>query len=188
MKLPQIQIRTTDIKMDWQTQAPTQHIKQPQAEMSIFQPAAILDIETTLGKLSIDSSDARRDLGQYPTGEMIERYAQAGKQAAASGVSRRAQEGRQMMLNAGKGQEGAVIQQIAKQNTGPTREGPYGIQFIPSIGSVKINYQPSKVNINITRNKPQISIQANKVIHNYTPGKIAGTMIQRPGVDIDVIL
>ncbi|KOY82360.1 DUF6470 family protein [Lysinibacillus sp. FSL H8-0500] len=187
MKLPQIQIRTTDIQMNWQKQAPVQHIQQPQAKLTISQPAATLEMHTTPGKLTIDSSDARRDLGYFPTGEMIKRYAQEGKQEAMRGLARRAQEGRQMMESAGKGQKDAVIQQIAKQNHGPKREGPYNIKFVPSVGSVKTNYQPSKLDINITRNKPQINVQVNKAIHDYTPGKIMGTMVQRPRVDIDVL-
>lgn len=187
MKLPQIQIRTTDIQMDWQKQDPIQYIKQPSAELSISQPAAILEMSTTPGKLTIDSSDARRDLGFFPTGEMIERYAQEGKNEAAKGLVRRMQEGRQMRESAGKGQEGAVIQQIAKQNHGPKRAGPYNIEFVPSVGSVKTNYRPGKLDINITRRYPQINVQVNKVIHAYTPGKITGTMIQRPRVDIDVL-
>ena len=65
MKLPQIQIRTTDIQMDWQKQDPIQYIKQPSAELSISQPVAILEMSTTPGKLTIDSSDARRDLGFF---------------------------------------------------------------------------------------------------------------------------
>ncbi|MCT6925681.1 DUF6470 family protein [Metasolibacillus sp.] len=187
MRLPQIQIQTTDIQIDLQIHKPVQHIEQPRAQQSIAQPAATLEIHTRKGELSIDSSDARRDLGYYPTGEMIKRYAQEGHQEMMKGISRRIREGRQMMLSAGKGQEGAVIQQIAVQNTGPKRPGPYNIKFIPSIGSVKIKYKPATVDVNIQRNQPNIDVKVNKPIHDYTPGKVTGTMIQRPRVDIDVI-
>ncbi|WP_326582592.1 DUF6470 family protein [Bacillus ndiopicus] len=187
VRLPQIQIHTTDIQMDLQIHKPVQHIEQPRAEQRISQPAATLEIHTKKGELSIDSSDARRDLGYYPTGEMIMRYAQEGRQEMMKGITRRVREGRQMMLNAGKGQGRTTIQQIAEQNTGPKRPGPYNIKFVPSIGSVKTKYKPATVDINIQRNKPKIDVTMNKPIHSYTPGKVTGTMIQRPRVDIDVI-
>lgn len=187
MRLPQIQIRTTDIQMDTIVQKPVQRIEQPQADQTISQPHAKLEINTTRGQLKIDSSQARRDVGIYPTGEMIERYAQEGKQAAMQGVARRVREGNQIMRGAGKGQSREIIQQIAKQNTGPKRPGPYNIKFVPSVGSVKINYTPGKTDIRITPGNLQINVKVNKPIHNYTPGKVTGVMLQRPRVDIDVL-
>ncbi|WP_342559411.1 DUF6470 family protein [Metasolibacillus sp. FSL K6-0083] len=187
MRFPQIQITTTDAQMDWQIQKPVQRISQPKAEQTISQPPATVEIRTTPSDLKIDSSEARRDLGYFPIVEMVKRYAQEGRQGILKGISRRVQEGRQMMLNAGKGQEGAIIQQIAKQNTGPKRPGPYNIKFVPSIGSVKIKYTPATVDVNITRNEPKIDVKINKPVYDYTPGKVTGTMVQRPRVDIDVI-
>lgn len=187
MQLPQIQISTTDIQMDWQIHKPVQRISQPRAEQTFSQPAATLEIHTTRGQLKIDSSDARRDLGYYPTGEMVKRYAEEGKQGLLQGISRRVSEGNRIMKSAGKGQARETAQQIAKQNTGPKRPGPYNIKFVPSIGSVKIDYTPGTTDVNITPGKLNIDVKVNKPIHDYTPGKVTGTMIQRPRVDIDVI-
>lgn len=187
MQIPQIQITTTDIKMDLNIQAARQHIEQPHAKQRIEQPAAILNINTTRGVLKIDSSQARRDLGLIGPMESVANYAQKGKQEALKGMARRASEGRQLMESAGKGQGRAPIQNIAKQNHGPKRAGPYNIKFVPSIGSVKINYTPGTTDVNITAQKPKIDVQVNKPIHQYTPGKVTGTMLQRPDVQIDVI-
>jgi hypothetical protein len=187
MKLPQIQIRTTDAKNDLQIHDPKQFIKQRKATQSIEQPAAILDIKTTSGRLKIDSSQARRDIGLIGPIESSNNYAEKGKQLALQGAARRAKEGRQLMESAGKGQGSAPIQSIAKQNHGPHRPGPYNIKFVPSIGSVKIDYTPGTTNINITPQKPKIDVQVNKPIHDYTPGKVTGTMVVRPNVEIDVI-
>lgn len=187
MKIPQIQIHKTDIQMDWKIQKPVQLIKQPQAEQTILQPSAKVEINTVPSNLKIDSTQARRDLGLYPTSEMIQKYAEEGRQALLKGISRRVAEGNQMMRNAGKGQGRTTIQQIAKQNTGPKRPGPYNIKFVPSIGAVKINYTPSKVDVNITRKNPKIDVKINKPIHDYKMGKVTGTMVQRPRIDIDVV-
>ncbi len=186
MKFPQIQITTTDVKMDWNIGKPQQHIEQPQADLNISQPAATLNINTTNAKIDINMDQMWRDLGLKPTGELISDYAQKGRQGALQGIAKRVQEGNQLMKSAGLGQEGATIAQIAKQNHGLKRAGPYNIKFIPSIGSVKVNITPGTTDINIQRNAPTIDVQVNKPIHQYTPGKVTGTMIQRPNIHIDV--
>ena len=187
MNFPQIQIRTTDIKIDIHIHDSKQYIKQPKATQTIEQPAAIIDIETTRGQLKIDSSQARRDIGMIGPLESNANYAEKGKQFALQGAARRAKEGRQLMESAGKGQGRAPIQNIAKQNHGPKRPGPYNIKFVPSIGSVKIEYIPGETDVNITPQKPKIDVQVNKPIHDYTPGDVTGTMIVRPNSEIDVI-
>lgn len=187
MRLPQIQIRTTDAQIDLNIAKPQQYIKQPSATQHIEQPAAILEINTTRSVLKIDSSQARRDLGLIGPLESSANYAQKGKQEAMKGMARRAREGRQMMEGAGKDQGRATIQNIAKQNHGPHRV-QFNIKFVPSVGSVKIDYTPGTTDVNIQRREPVIDAQVNKPIHEYTPGKVTGTMIQRPDVDIDVIV
>ncbi|AVK82784.1 hypothetical protein C3943_04020 [Lysinibacillus sp. B2A1] len=187
MRLPQIQIHTTDAKLNLHIAKPQQNIKQPKATQHIEQPAAILEINTTRGILKIDSSQARRDLGMIGPIEATKNAAEEGSQAALSGAARRAREGRQMMMSAGKGQGRSTIQNIAKQNHGPHRV-QFNIKFVPSVGSVKINYTPGTTDVNIQRREPIIDAKVNNPIHEYTPGKVTGTMVQRPDVDIDVII
>lgn len=187
MRLPQIQIQTTDAKIELEISKPQQSIEQPRATQTIEQPAAILEIHTTRGVLQIDSSQARRDIGMIGPLESSANYAEEGKQGALQGMARRASEGRQLMENAGKGQGRATIQNIAKQNHGPHRT-PFNIKFVPSVGSVKIDYTPGTTDINFERREPIIDAKVNKPIHDYTPGKVTSTMVQRPDVNIDVII
>lgn len=188
MRLPQIQIRTTDAKIELEISKPKQHIEQPRATQTIEQPAAVIEIRTTRGVLKIDSSQARQDIGMVGPLESSANYAEGGKQGVLEGIARRAREGRQLMENAGKGQGRKTIQNIAKQNHGPHRPGPYNIKFVPSVGSVKIDYTPGTTEINTERREPIIDAKVNKPIHEYTPGKVTGTMVQNPSVDIDVII
>lgn len=187
MRLPQIQIQTTDIAIDLQIQKPIQKIKQPKATQTIEQPAAILDINTTRGRLKIDSSQARRDLGLIGPLESNEKWAREGMKLALEGAARRAKEGRQLMENAGKDQGNSIIQNIAKQNHGPKRV-PFNVKFVPSVDSVKIEYIPGETDIQFTPQKPKIDAKVNKPIHEYTPGKVTGNVLQYPDVKIDVIL
>lgn len=186
MKIPQIQINITDIKMEYTIQDPVQKIQQPKATQSIEQPAAILEINTTRGKLKIDSSQARRDLGLIGPLESSKNFAEEGKQENLSGIKRRVDEGRQIMLQSGKEQGRSTIQNIAKQNHGPSRPGPYNIKFVPSIGSVKIDYTPGTTDVHIEQQAPKIEHKVNKPSIYYTPGKVNGTMVQRPDVDVTV--
>ena len=106
---------------------------------------------------------------------------------ALEGAARRAREGRQLMENSGKDQGSSIIQNIAKQNLGPKRV-PFNVKFVPSVDSVKIEYTPGKTDIQFTPQKPKIDAKVNKPIHEYTPGKVTGNVLQYPDVKIDVIL
>lgn len=187
MRIPQLQIQTTDIQMDWNIQNPVQRIQQPQADIKIDQPAAILEINTTNPRMDVNMDQFWRDVGLKKTGELIAEYAQMGRQEMLKGISRRVGEGRQMMMGAGKGQGAGTIKSIAMQNHGPKRPGPYNVKFIPSYNAIKVNITPGTTDINIQRREPNIDVQVNKPIHDYTPGKVSGTMLVRPDVEIDVI-
>lgn len=186
MKLPQIQIRTTDIKIDMYNKKPEQYIRQPRPTQTIEQPPAILDIETKQGALLIDSSQARRDIGLRTPRESVAEYAKKGREAVLKGIARTVKEGYQMMYSAGKGNHGAIIPQIAKENTMP-KVAPINIKFVPSYGSVKITHVPAKVDVEIVPQKPKISAQVNKPIHEYTQGDVLFDVLQYPSVEIDVI-
>ena len=185
MRIPQIQIQKTDIKMNYQTTDAVQRIQQPKADLNIQQPAAILEINTTNSTMDVDMSQFWRDVGLKPTKELISENAQKGRQEMLQGISRRMGEGRQMMLGAGKG--AGTIKSIAMQNHGPKRPGPIGIDFIPSFNAIKVNIQPGTTDVNITQQAPKIDVQVNKPNHDYTPGDVSGTMVQRARIDIDVM-
>lgn len=184
MKLDQIQIHTTDAKVDLQITKPIQHIEQPRAQQHIEQPAATLEIHSEAAKLFVDSSQAYRELGLLTPKESIEQNAQEGQQKAMEGIARRVSEGNQMMdisINAGN-----AIQQIAASKAIP--DSPQmAITWKPSVGAVKIQYQEGSLNINIQRHEPKIDVQIGKVVHDYTPGDVTTTLIQRPSVETTVI-
>lgn len=186
LKIPQLQIATTDIKVNMQIQDPIQKIHQKKADLIINQPAATVNISSKAAKLLIDQSQAWGELGLLTTKELIAKYAQEGQQAVLKRISKDASEGRQMMESAGKGSGSQIAANLAKQKHGPKRV-PINIKFIPSIGSVDINYVPGNVNINITPQKPKIDAHINKPTHHYTPGKVTYEVVQKPSIEIDFI-
>ena len=184
MNFPKLQIRTTDAKLGLNIEKPKQVIRQPKATQLIEQPAAIVEMNTTRGVMKIDSSQARRDVGLIGPLEFTSKYASEGRQKGMQGIARRASEGRQMMDIA---HNSNAVASIAKKNTFPT-PARLGIDFIPSVGSVKLDYTPSKVDINIQTQYAKISAQVNKPIHEYTPGNVSGFMLQNPSIEIDFIV
>ncbi|MFJ7970422.1 DUF6470 family protein [Psychrobacillus sp. NPDC096389] len=184
MNFLQLQIRTTDAELGLNIEKPNQVIRQPKATQHIEQPAAIVEMHTTRGVVEIDSTQARRDVGMISPLESASKYASTGRQKVMQGIARRASEGRQMMDIA---HNSDAIASIAKKNTFPT-PAKLGIDFIPSIGSVKLDYTQAKVNINVQTQNPKISAQVNKPIHEYTPGNVSGHMLQNPSIEIDFIV
>ncbi|WP_449537806.1 DUF6470 family protein [Ferdinandcohnia sp. Marseille-Q9671] len=181
MKLAQIRLESQYAKIGIQTTKPIQEIQQPQAELTIEQPKAEMAIETTPGKLTIDQTEAWADMDLKHVSRRIAEAADKGYQDSLEGIARRAQEGSELMrIENG----GSPITQIAKRNS----EGPepqFNIGWIPSHFSVKTNYVPAKVDIQVKTNKPVINSSVNKPIHDYTPGKVDVGLEQRQSLKID---
>ncbi|MDN4492197.1 DUF6470 family protein [Ureibacillus aquaedulcis] len=186
MNFPKLQITKTDTKLNMSIHEPIQKISQPKAKQTIEQPAGKLDIHVSEGKLQIDQSQAWRDVGLLTPKESVQKYVADGRQAVLKGISKTVQEGRQMMVNSGNGQRGSIVASIAKQNHGPHRV-PMNIKFIPSVGSVKIDYTPAKVDVNFTPQQPKIDVQVNQPTHDYQQGKVTHEIVQRPSIEIDFI-
>ncbi|WP_077619697.1 DUF6470 family protein [Bacillus sinesaloumensis] len=181
MELAQIRLNSQSAKIGIQTTKPVQEIQQPKADLSIEQPTAELLIETTPGKLSIDQTEAWADMDLKHISRRIAEAADKGYQDSLEGIARRAQEGNELMkIENG----GTPISQIAKRNS----EGPelqFNVGWIPSHFSVKTNYVPAEVDIQVNVNKPKINSTINKSIHEYTPGKVDITLEQRQSLNVD---
>lgn len=186
MAIPQIQIKTNDIQMDYSIRPPQVNISQPEAEVSIQQPDAIVDITSKLGQLHIDQSQAFAEAGLKPISQVNKEYVEKGRQAVLQMIAQKAQEGEQLMKGAGKGQRGAAIQQIAKQNDAVQPPKPVNVAFIPSPGAVKMDYTPGEFDIEIEAQKPKIDVKVNKPQIDLTYGTVKGTMTQRPSVEVYV--
>lgn len=181
MELAQIRLQSKNAKIGIRTTKPVQEIQQPKAELSIEQPKAELTIQTTPGKLTIDQTEAWADMDLKHISRRIAEAADQGYQDSLEGIARRAQEGNELMRIENGGNP---IAQIAKRNS----EGPelqFNIGWIPSHFSVKTNYVPAKVDIQIKANKPIITANINKPNREYSPGKVDISLEQRQSLKID---
>ena len=180
MNIPQLRIDQQFARIGIETNDATVDIQQGPAQLEIQQPSADINIKTKPAKLTIDQSKAFADLGQFPVGESIRRSAAEGLSEAQSGSRRRRRQG-DMMMKIENG--GDPLKAIAKQNA-PRKMKPFNIGFIPSYGSVKIDYQPAEVEVNNQANKPIINSKPTPVKQSYQRGNVDVYLEQQNYLDI----
>lgn len=183
MQLAQIRLQSTNAQINMSTTPAVQEIEQPQADLSIEQPKAELSIETTPGQLTIDQTKAREDVDLKSIGKRIEEFAQYGRQDWLSGLARMAQEGNSIMKIENGGNP---IAEIGKSRS-EGEQKQFNIGWIPSHFSVKTNYTPAKVDIQVKVNQPIINSKINKPIHNYRPAKVNIEVGQKQSLNIDFV-
>jgi hypothetical protein len=181
MQFPQIRLETTDAQIGLKTNHAKLSIEQPKADLTIEQPKADMSIRTEGSRLSIDQTKAREDMDLKHISRRIEEAAQLGYEAFLEGVARRSSEGDQLMMVENGGNP---IAAIAEQN-GKSTQYEFNIGWIPSAGGVKIQYTPSKVNLDIEARKPIIQAEINKPIMNYSPGNVEVSLMRKPNLNID---
>ncbi|MBS2771205.1 DUF6470 family protein [Anoxybacteroides rupiense] len=183
MQLPQIRLQSTVARISIATTPPVQEIEQPPAELEIRQPPAQLQIETTPGKLTIDQTKAWEDMDLKHIFRRIEEFAEQGYQDWLAGMARLSEQGDELMrIEDG----GNPIADQARENSEPPMY-EFNIGWIPSLFSVKTNYEPAKVHIDVQARRPMIQAKPNPPLLRYTPGKVEIDLAQRPTLKIDVV-
>ncbi|MBP2241980.1 hypothetical protein J2Z40_002553 [Cytobacillus eiseniae] len=183
MQLPQIRLQSNFIKIGLNIEQPVQEIEQPKAIQSIEQPKAIVEIKTIPGMLTIDQTKARADMDLKSIAVRIQEFAQNGYSDSLKGIQRRMVQGDELMRIENKGNPLAA--QGKENGEKPMKQ--FNIGWIPSHFSVKLDYEPAKVNIHVEPQKPIINTQVQKPIHNYTPGKTTVEVLERNSLEIDFI-
>lgn len=184
MNIPQIQLQTIRGQIGLTTQRPVQQIEQPKGELDIQQPKAEMSIRTTKSELSIDSVEMRESLDLKSSRSRTAEVAQYSKQTAMEGLARRVQEGSELMKIENDGNP------LAEQSkrTGRQTYSSLGIKFIPQADSVKINFTPASVDIQVEPQKVINNTKINKPIHKYTLGKVNIEMQQYHSLKIDWLI
>lgn len=184
MNFPKLQIQSTPARLGLNIQKPVQRIEQPSATLDIQQPKAVQTIQTTNSKLSIDTTEARADIDLKSARRRVADFAAEGKQMLLDGIGRRSQEGAQLM----KIENGGNAIKSLSQQSGRQPYTSLGIKFVPSYGSVKIDFEPGLVDIKVEPQQVVNNTQVNKPIIDYTPGKVTGEMLQHASLQIDWII
>jgi hypothetical protein len=175
MNLPQIRLESTLAKIAIETTPPVQEIEQSPAELDMQQPPAEIKIEKTPAKLTIDQTKAWEDMDLKHIFRRIEEFAQQGYEDWLEGMARVSRQGDELMRIEDGGDP--IAEQAKENSEDPMYE--FNIGWVPSHFSVKTNYEPAKVHIDIEVNKPIIKTKINKPIINYTPGKVTTELAQK---------
>lgn len=181
MNFPKLQIQSTPAQLVLNIQKPVQQIEQPRANIDLQQPRASQTMQTTKPKLSLDTTEARADIDLKSVFRRTKDYAADSRQAGLDGTTKRAQQGDGLMRIENGGNP------IKSQSQASGRQ-PYSglaIKFVPSYGSVKVDFQTGSVDIKVEPQQVINNSTINKPIHNYTPGKVTGEMIQNASLQID---
>jgi hypothetical protein len=182
MNISTVQINTTKAQLGITTTPGRQSIQQPQATVDIRQPKADVNISTTPGVLTIDQTQAWADMDRKHIFQRIREAASEGRQKALEGTGRRAMEGREL-ADIHKGGNAIVMQAVRHS----TRNYETGLTWIPSHGSVKINYRPGDVHIQAQARQVENNTRANKPVINYQPGSVEVQLKQKPSIDFQVV-
>lgn len=181
MQMPQIQMQSQMAQITIEQSAGKQEIRQPKADLSIQQPTSDVSIQTTPSRLTIDQTQAWEDVNLMSTARLIEKSSQEGQSGLFEGMSRRAEQGSELMKIEAGGD--AIVQQAIVN--GHNQMKMIGMKYIPSHFAVKINYQPSEVHIDAQANRPIIEARANSPEHTYDPGMVDIRIKNYQQLDID---
>lgn len=182
MNIPQLIHYPTHAKLGVQTTKPQLEINQQNAKLHYESTPPKWQVTRIPGKLTIDQSAAWESMNLKPVMQVIREEAQRGNQTVLQTIAQLSQEGDEMMAIESGGKP--LIDQAVRNAY--TQEFDTNIGFIPPVGSVKINYEPSKLNVNWDIRKPNISWQTYKTGYNYTPGRVMYRMEQNPSLQFDV--
>src|SRR5690625_3396033 len=183
MKVPQIRMESQLARIGMQQQFASLKIEQPKADINVEQQAAKLEISAPLGQLIIDQSQAWEETHLMSTPRLIEKQGQEAIQIAAEGTARRAEQGTQLMKIE---QDIDLIVQHAQEN-GFRQQKTLSLKYMPSPFSVKIDYIPADVDLEVTTESPTINTKPNKPIISYEQGILDIYMEQYESLDIDYV-
>lgn len=181
MQFPQVRLQSTFAQTEIRTQQSRLEMEQPNADLTIQQPAAEMNIDRKPPRLTIDQTEARADMDLKHISRRIEEAAQQGYQDWLNGLGRVSQDGDELMMIENGGDP--IAEQAKRNSEDPVLD--FNIGWIPSAGSVKIGYDPGKVDISWKQHKPIIESKINKPIISYTPGKVEVSLRQHSSLSID---
>jgi hypothetical protein len=184
MRLPHIIMTQIHARLGLNIQKPVQEIEQPQAELNMWQEAAVLEIRQYRGELFIDTSEAKANLDLRGPLRRSRDFAEYGQQKALEAIVRISQEGDRLASIEQKGAN--PIADIAYEES-----VIYGNTEIIAAGSIigdgiEMNYVARKPTIDVQVRGVRMNPEIKKPVHNYTPGKVSGYILQKNQLTIEV--
>lgn len=183
MRIPQLLIEQKYARLGLNIQKPVQEIRQPKAELNIHQEPAKLEIHQTQGKITIDSSEAQANIDLRGPLRRTRDNAEYGYRKWLEAIAQISMEGDRLAAIENKGNPIADIsfeESAIYQSDEIIAEGSL-------IGDgIEINYEAQKPVIDVKVGGVTINPEIKRPIHEYTPGKVTGYMLQMNSIKFDV--
>jgi hypothetical protein len=165
----------------------SQEIRQPRADLTIRQAPAQMSVHRTPATVSIDQSAAWHNLDLKSPRVRIAEAAQAGKQAVLDGIARRSEEGRELLhIERNKGVN-LIARQAKEHMAGAVIGTHYSTGNIPASQAVTYQVAPARLDISWERHDPVIQSTQQPPEYVYRPGRVAVSMQQYPGLEIQAV-
>jgi hypothetical protein len=181
LKLPQIRIQSENIKIGQNTTNAQLKMDRLDARQEVKQSTVRMIVETIPSKLTIDQNRAWSDMDLKSVFERTEEAAELGYQAWLEGMARESQEGDAFMKIHNK--SNPIVEQALANSV--QRPFETGLGYVPSYGSVKINFSPSIINIDWDMQKAVSNYTPGGVDIEYTHGKVDREIEKRNSLKID---
>ncbi|MEH7251000.1 DUF6470 family protein [Neobacillus niacini] len=183
MQVPQIRLQQTYAQIGLRITQPVQELQQVPADLSIIQTPAKMNLTRTPSKLDINQEQARNEVNMKMPDVFSRDNAEAARQAGLEAVAKIVQEGNQLAAIENKTDALAAI----AVNKSLPEPDDFNIAFIPSYGSVQIDYTPTELHIEWEKGGAEIKATPREVIHNYNAGKTEVFLQQKNQLQIDFV-
>ncbi|NEW08852.1 hypothetical protein GK047_22915 [Paenibacillus sp. SYP-B3998] len=181
LSFPQIQISQQYGKIGIDADLGRQEIQQPRATQELITTPSVMEIDSNPGHLFIDNSKWHDALGHGPFLEVMNRIYSQSRSIALQGIAKIVEDGNRLAaIHTGEN----VVAALAKESTEDIDFSEYmymgdasvdNIDIRYEAGELTIQFQPARVEHNVTINRPQI---------DYHRGKLDIYMLQYPKVEI----
>ena len=179
---PLIEITTVPIQIEMRTTNAKLEYARGTAEMEVSRDQGGLSIKSRPIRVNIDTFEARNSI--TPTlARRIAQDADKGQQAAYEATATFARQG-QLLLKTRGGEE--LFTQFAEEAMMKDVKTNAGIEFIPKVPP-EITWDPGEMSIRYEMDKLNFDWKFNQGDFEFTPGDIEFTMTQRPEVIIKYI-
>lgn len=177
-----IEITTVPIEIEMKTSRAQLQYVQGTAELEVSTDKGGLSIKSRPIQLNVDTFEMRSSVMPTPV-QMVEKGAQAGKQASYKATASFAQEGELYL----KAQIGGGVQTPGSQTAlSPQMFSQPAMDFLPSEGP-EITWDPGEMNIRYEMDKLNFDWRINQQKFEFVPGDIEISVKQRPEVIIKYI-
>lgn len=184
MQLPSLQISSVHGKIGMKAHRPHIQIQQHDPGFSMKQQHAQIEISTQASRLTIDQTEAFASANSKHIYRLNKEFVAKAMNNARETTSKYASQGDQLMRIENGGE---VIPHLAKVNSTLFSDKEFNIGLMPRPFSVKINYQPSKVSVNVKGGSVDIRAEKREPTIQHRPWQTDVYMRQKNQITFQAV-